>query len=57
MKLDLVRNPRKPLFFGYLLNLFLESRKVEFDGFPAGVADQVMVVFWRTYSVSGLAIS
>ena len=57
MKLDLVRNPRKPLFFGYLLNLFLESRKVEFDGFSAGVADQVMVVFWRTYSVSGLAIS
>jgi hypothetical protein len=57
VKLDLVRNPRKPLFFGYLLNLFLESRKVEFDGFSAGVADQVMVVFWCTYSVSGLAIS
>ena len=57
MQLYLVRDPRKPLFFGYFLNLLFKAGQVELHCLSARVADQVVVVFGGANSISGLPVS
>jgi hypothetical protein len=57
VQLDLVRDPRKPLFFGYFLNLLLKAGQVELHCLAARVADQMVVVFRGANSISGLPVS
>ena len=57
MQLDLVRDPRKPLFFSYLLDLLLKAGQVKFQRLAAGITDQMVVVFGGANSISGLPVS
>ena len=57
MQLYLVRDPRKPLFFSYFLDLLLKAGQVELHCLSARVADQVVVVFGGAYSVSSFSVS